>query len=370
MLSPLRYKRLVGDALRTIADSRRELSKVRASQGRLKAEQARLLAEQGRLERLVTKLGNDLDRQGTKLGNDLERQGTKLGNDLERQVTKLSNQLVRLQDAIVTQHEIVATNTAAFDDYKGAFQGRDVVIVASGPTLDYYEPIPDAIHIGVNAVIGSDRIPHDIHFAQDFGGGGGLERVLRLYDNGRVPKECKLFLGLVARTPYRGIEASESFAMRLGATRYFKEIAPSQAIYRDIRFHPLMDFYTVVFSALHFALFTTPRRIYLVGCDTSYFGHFDGSPQRETDEQVRKYLTNRLQGYRRAREFARTWYTETEIISVNPVNLAGLFADTFTTDADYRRSQHHAPLVEGDYSDEAIRDFVEQHIVEVRSASG
>lgn len=339
MLSPLKYKELLGEALRTIADTRHVLTKIQESQRRLHARQSRLLRRQTDLQHQVTDLR-----------------------------IALHDEIVSAQDALAMQHEIAATNTAAFDEYKDAFRGRDVVVVASGATLEYYDPIPDAVHIGVNSVIRNDRIPHDIHFAQDFGGGGGFEHVLKLYDDGGVPPECKLFFGLLAHAPNGQMEPSESITARLGATRYFVNPGITRIIQRDIRFHPLMDFYTVVFPALHFALFTNPRRVYLAGCDASYFGYFDGTPQIGSEEQIREYLANRLIGYRRVREFARTWYTETEIISVNPVNLAGLFTDVSTTDADYRRSPHQAALAEADYSDEAIHEFVEWHIREVRGS--
>jgi hypothetical protein len=281
---------------------------------------------------------------------------------------RLRTDLRKLPQEVGLRHEIAAVNFAAFDRYRDAFQGRDVVLVASGPTLAHYEPIEGAIHIGVNSVITDSRIPLDFGFAQDFydfHGDGSILPTAALFDTVRTG--CTYFFGVLARPRrYQLIEASQSMTARVGATRYFFDPSPSTAVQYDIRFNPLADFYTVVFPALHFALFTNPRRIYLVGCDTTYFGHFDGTPQSGTGDQIRPHLTHRLAGYRTMREFARRVFPETEIVSINPVTLAGLFSDRFTPGAEYRTSSAQPALAAADFAPEAIAAFVEAHIAEIR----
>ena len=97
-------------------------------------------------------------------------------------------------------------------------------------------------------------------------------------------------------------------------------------IHRNICKHGLIDFGSVAFAALHFSLFTYPKRIYLVGCDTSQAGHFYDKPQSRSSLDVRNVKI----GYARMKMFARLYYPDTEIISVNPVGLKGLFRDVYT----------------------------------------
>lgn len=90
----------------------------------------------------------------------------------------------------------------------------------------------------------------------------------------------------------------------------------------DISSHPLVDYQSVVFPALQFALWTNPKTIYLVGCDcTSGVGHFDSEKPNWLD------LETVFAGYDDIKSFARKWYPDTRIVSVNPVGLKGKFEE-------------------------------------------
>jgi len=294
---------------------------------------------------------------------DIE-QAKKAATGARQEQDRLRAEIRTLREEVVLRQEIAAVNFAAFDSYQDAFQGRDVVVVASGPTLAHYEPIEGAIHIGVNGVIADPRIPLDFGFAQDFYAEGRSLPTAALFEAPRA--DCTYFFGVLAhRRRYRVNEASQSLAARVGARRYFINPSPSPSVEYDIRFNPLANFFTVVFPALHFALFTNPRRIYLAGCDTTYFGHFDGTPQPGTGDQIRGHLIDRIAGYRKMRNFAERVFPETEIISINPVTLAGLFHDEFTPGAEYRRSTAQRALAADGFSRDAIATYVEAHIHEI-----
>ena len=70
---------------------------------------------------------------------------------------------------------------------------------------------------------------------------------------------------------------------------------------------------------MQFALFTNPRRIYLVGCDCSS-GYFDGTATPLPNEHL-------VGLWKEIKKFAEIYYPETEIICVNPVGLKGVFKD-------------------------------------------
>ena len=89
----------------------------------------------------------------------------------------------------------------------------------------------------------------------------------------------------------------------------------------DISTQPLADFSSVVFAALQFALWTNPSKIYLVGCDCTLGGHFyeDGACLGVNMELYH--------GYECIKKFAQAYYPDTEIVSINPIGLKGLFND-------------------------------------------
>lgn len=213
-----------------------------------------------------------------------------------------------------------------FLPFKNKHNGQEIVIVATGPSLNDYKPIPGAVHIGVNMSVKNDKVNLDYLFLQDC-----HERTkdeLEAIINYR-PSTCIKFFGLSSilnnTTRY---PASESDTIRANARRYRtdnlweKRIEKRHYFQLDISTQPLADFGTVVFSALQFALWTNPKRIYLVGCDCSNLGHFNDPKTNTTlDGNFLKL------GYEKFKEFALAYYPNTEIISVNPVGLKGLFKD-------------------------------------------
>ena len=78
----------------------------------------------------------------------------------------------------------------------------------------------------------------------------------------------------------------------------------------------------LLFPAIHFALYTHPKRIFLVGCDTVPTGYFDG-----TKHNGQMHNDIMLKGYRKLKEYISVFYPDIEIISINPVGLKGIFKD-------------------------------------------
>jgi len=310
---------------------------------------------------------NELIKQDIELSRqiiELSRQNSELAIQNNTHLKQLIEKMEPLELQLKLHHEITAVNTAAFAEYKNIHNGKEVVVLGSGPTLNKYIPIKGAIHIGVNSVCTNKKIALDFYFTQDF---GRQPPRYSPYNNDIINLRCKKFFGILANTPNGSMEPPESFCIQANATRYFVDMSPSKNLHFDIRFHPLMDFYTVVFPALHFALFTNPKRIYLVGCDTSHTSYFTGEKLKGDIEETRIILNSRINGFRRLKEFARIWYPEIEIISINPVNLKGLFRDIFTDEHGTYMDDKENPIEtkERDFSDVAIRDLVDRHIEQV-----
>ena len=234
----------------------------------------------------------------------------------------IMEKLEDIYQSINNQNEIYALHQKTFLEYKNCNIGKDIVIVGTGPSLKQYKPMENAIHIGVNRAYKREDINWDYYFAQDFSPERNTGRGIDIVKN----VKCKLFLG---RYPIADqyIEAPVSYDL-IGnnIARYFLDKFMNCRMYLDISCHPLMDYGTVAFSALQFALYTYPRKIYLVGCDTSYSGHFYDIPKEK--ERWRAVSHWRV-GYAKIKTFADYLYPETEIISINPVGLKGLFRDVY-----------------------------------------
>lgn len=228
------------------------------------------------------------------------------------------------------QNEVQTANTAAFAEYRNAFRGKKIVIVGSGPTAKYYEPIPDAIHIALNQSWKLENITFDYLFTYDVVSDDKKKEfpVSEGFDKIRE----KIFIGrYVERHPILVVNYPDDIIFKLkdkGIFYYMGAVNSDQHIYRDICSHPLFVYGTVSFQALHFALFTSPAEIYLVGCDTTTNdGYFYDDSQVKTQDLSVRYVKV---GFARMKMFARQYYPETKIISINPVGLRGLFQDEYT----------------------------------------
>lgn len=93
-------------------------------------------------------------------------------------------------------------------------------------------------------------------------------------------------------------------------------------LYPNLEKHPLANFESVAFPALHFAFYTCLKRIYFVGLDTSSGHFFDKSGSYEVNSM--------MEGYHLLENFAQLYYSDVDVISVNPVGLKGLFTDVYT----------------------------------------
>lgn len=217
-----------------------------------------------------------------------------------------------------------------FPRFRNKHLGQDIVILACGPTLNDFQRIPNAIYIGVNRTILSPKFDYcDYWFMQDFGNSTPQEKEKYRSYRGN---ECIKFMGMAnpvdTRWGFDPHAPSELEVHDAGAFKYYHDYNTgikgweSEFAY-DLSTMPLMNGGTIVFAALQFALWTNPRRIFLVGCDCTSSGHFYNATE-STGLPAGNALWN---SYAKFKAFAANHYPQTEIISVNPVGLKGLFKD-------------------------------------------
>jgi len=238
-----------------------------------------------------------------------------------------------LNRLIQTNLSTALLHQKTFPQFKGINTGKDVVVVATGPSVKSFRPMDDCIYISVNHAFLNEKIKFDYLFAQDYKSVRHVMPQLNSYRRG----ECIKFYGLEYEfeTPdninYNRL-IPESEAISAGALRYRNDLCPingsqSQFTY-DISTMPLGDCRSTTFAAMQFALWTNPCRIFIVGCDCAQTGHFFADeltcPQEGPDDYI-KMITP----WRDFKEFAHRYYPAVEIISVNPVGLKGLFLDLY-----------------------------------------
>lgn len=229
------------------------------------------------------------------------------------------NNITEMQYRVAEQNEVCAVNSRTFEPFRNKFRGKKVVIFATGATSNRYKPIPDAIHIGLNFAWRKDNVVLNYLFTND----GPIKKAREEMEQGFNKIINGIFISkFMDRIKHCYNNYPEDVSLRFNNVhRFYIDDSIDNPIYQDICYHPLMCCASVVFAALHFALFTYPKEIYLVGCDVANTGHFYEKGYSLPNIDKIKVA------YARMKMFAAQHYPETEIISVNPVGLRGLFKD-------------------------------------------
>jgi hypothetical protein len=176
----------------------------------------------------------------------------------------------------------------------------------------------------VNGAYKFDEVEFDFLFFQDYCGLTYIEDVATL--------QAKKFYGIVRHDLFkidgRSPLIPESIAIRHCAARYYVNTVyeprlngrKNDFVY-DLCAQPLTCYGSVIFPAMQFALWCCPARIFIVGCDVSNEGYFYEQGKNALNIEMN------LLGWKKMKEFAHAFYPETEIISINPVGLRGIFTD-------------------------------------------
>ena len=217
-----------------------------------------------------------------------------------------------------------------FAHYKNFYNGKDVVVCGAGPSLQYYSPLPDCIHVATNRAFLYDKVKFNYIFTQDWVGIEHIQDELANYKG----DNCIKFFGTQNGN---ATEIPEPFAIKCNALRFNTdcEYFPNAKFAVDISTNPFGNFHTIVLTALQFILYTNPRRIYIVGCDSVPSGHFNsqGEDDNEKERQIalqKRFHEGMYNDWLKFKKFTQVYYPETEIISVNPIKLKGLFKDVYT----------------------------------------
>lgn len=221
------------------------------------------------------------------------------------------------------------THPNVFMKYKNINKGKTLVLLGTGPTLDYYEPLKEAdINIGVNRAFMRADILLDYLFTADRE--EYIENMIFRYKGNNCKKFYPyIYRGMSKPIPnyFRDNENVESFYVLSHDYGVFGHDLRDERFFifsPDISVAPLKSYGTTMFSAFQFALWTHPAKIYIVGCDCST--GYSSAINADTKDDY-SYLIN---PWKKAKEFADEYYPDIEITSINPVGLIGVFKDVYT----------------------------------------
>lgn len=215
-----------------------------------------------------------------------------------------------------------------FGEYRNIHNGKKVAIIGCGPTLKNYYQLKDTIQIGVNRSFLNQNIKLDYLFIQD-----RLEHDMDAA-NEYLPYSCKKFYGIIPELRFSKLkkdilQISNQDICNANANIYIIEDKVRNNWANNLEIEPVGDWCGSVFSALQFALYTNPTHIYIVGCDCTSNGHFYAE-KTSIFKNKNLDLTYQKKTWLLLKNIISNLYPKTEIISVNPVGLKGLFKDVYT----------------------------------------
>lgn len=237
------------------------------------------------------------------------------------------------RQSIISQRLLIASIVNKnFEKFKGIYRGKELVLIAAGPTVNDFEPIKDAIYIGCNRAFLLDKVNFDYLFAIDK---VGINNYYESFFNYKKENCIKFVgdqnLGCNYQIP------EDVITLDNNTYRYITNAGIEDGVNEyplDISVFPLLNPPTVSLQAMQFALWTQPSTIYIVGvdCTCATKKHFSG---KDTDcsfrnENVENNDDASIKSYKLLKEFAKTYYPNTKIVSVNPIGLKGIFEEVYT----------------------------------------
>jgi len=218
-----------------------------------------------------------------------------------------------------------------FKKYKGCNRGKNVVLIAAGSTVNDFTPIKDAIYVGCNRAFLFNKVKFDYLFAIDKVGINKYFDEFFEYEK----ESCIKFIG--DQNMGKDFQIPENLIPLNNTHRYVTNLGIDEAMPYfplDISTLPLYNSATVSIQAMQFILYTQPQKIYIVGvdCTCGTKQHFIGNNTNCEFRKENVYKNNiiSIESYKLIKDFAQTYYPQTEIISVNPIGLKGIFKDVYT----------------------------------------
>ncbi|MBS5387651.1 MAG: hypothetical protein KHY31_09760 [Clostridiales bacterium] len=269
------------------------------------------------------------DKQLKNLENIVNEQRNEIQNVL-KSISQMHNKLNKIYaetSNVKTLIQCQELHKQTFGPYKNSMLGRTVVLVASGPTVKYHQPIQEAIYVGVNNACALENVKFDYLFCQDFYMDEEKRKNIALYRGDK----CKKFFGRIPDRRMEHCRTTPGAQHVRRAPRYLVDMAKAEEYYvydyqmsniaYDIELEPLHPG-GIAFSAMQFILHCHPEKIYIVGCDCSSGFFYQSDITFDNSWMVKIWKEFKI--------YIDELYPDIKIISLNPVGLRGIFEDHYT----------------------------------------
>lgn len=268
----------------------------------------------------------DLKRTISNLSEDIAISNEATLRDL---ISLLNNQALENRINIQRQLSIALLHQITFSRFKGINSGKEVALFATGPTIKKFDPslLPNIINVGVNKAFLYKNVRFDYLFAID---------KISIADciEDFFSYKCSKFIG--DQHLGEAYQIPENYLSQKDVLRYKTSVKLFPDIFaQDLESNPLANSCSVAIQAMQFILYTNPENIYLIGndCTVNRAEHFYDNSEtficslESRNEPLAENQKNLINSWKQIKTFASLYYPCTKIISVNPVNLKGLFED-------------------------------------------
>lgn len=260
--------------------------------------------------------------------------------DYSKQLSSIQDNLCLIKDQISLNVQraltVYHTHQKTFGGLKNKHQGDNIVLIGCGPSvnhldMNFFSKMKNTYYLGLNRAVLFDKVKFDYLFTVDK---AGLDIGNENYYQKFFDYPCLKFVG--DQNLGANFQIPESEILKHSNIRRYKTTANylSRKFAFDLETEALFNSCTVSIQAMQFVLYTNPQKIYLVGIDCNFLqaGHFIGADFdiQSREENLIDLDNEAVKDWKLLKKFAQTYYPETEIISVNPVNLKGIFHDIYT----------------------------------------
>ncbi|BAL84073.1 hypothetical protein SELR_23650 [Selenomonas ruminantium subsp. lactilytica TAM6421] len=278
---------------------------------------------------------------------DLSASTRDLSYKMLAEIKRLECKLTNLQYMISAMPVMLEIHKKTFGPYYGAFEGKEVVVCGCGQTLNLYNFDDGRIHIGMNSMMLDEKYSGmlDYYFNQHVTNVYHPQNREELKSRNELLErmnklECVKFIGqtIGERWP---ITPPYDECQIYDYNVYYNQELTSGDFWPDLRYNFLNGNVSVLFSAVQFALFCRPQKIYLVGCDgyaydkVNYFDEEYDKQSRYKKEYIEPQMRIFYDKHVKLKEFALLAYPHTELIMVNPRGFKGIYQETATDENGY-----------------------------------
>ena len=252
-------------------------------------------------------------------------------NQILEQIDTFAHQII---DYVAKLQKIRALHEKTFAGYQGKYDGQDLYLIGTGPSVKYFKSISsqnDGIYIGLNKAFNLPDITLDYIFMQDYiATKQYMEDSLEYKNKDLVRFYAYIWPEIVENItiPRSVVQHHNAKAFYSSCTMMSNNLLQNKDIFAlDLESEVLCASGGIAFPAMQFALYTQPKRLFIVGCDCGG-GYADSS--LSTNDVIDKSHQEMVYNWKLLKQFADKYYPNTQIVCINPVGLKGLFDEVYT----------------------------------------